>query len=545
MSPNPLFRFTLFCCALFSLGLSTLSQAEATSPSTQLAKVQQLIRGNRAEPATLDPQKVEGVPASNILADLFEGLVSIGPQGMMVPGIATHWENSNNQIYTFHLRHAKWSDGTPLTAKDFVFAWRRAVDPKLASPYSWFVQEAHITNADAIVNGKLPPSKLGVEALDPYTLKVELSQPVPYFVQMLANTTFYPVPQKVVEKYGEKWTRPEHMVSDGAYQLKSWVVNEKIVAVRNPYYWNNSQTHINQVTYLPVTKPNTEVNRYMAGGMDMTYQIPTDPAQYHRLKEDMGNELQTSGVIGNYYYSFNMKRKPLNDVRVRKALAYAIDREIIAKDVLGEGQLAAYTFTPPATAGFTKPSLPWEKWSQKELDQKALTLMKQAGYGPEHPLKVTLLYSPHGYDKKIALAIASMWKKLGIDVSLNNQEWKVYLDTLKQFNFDIAVTDWYGDYNEPSTFLGLLLCGNPQNNSAYCNKEYDSIYQHSARLTTARERAQSYDALEEIINRDMPVAPIFDFVTTRLVKPYVGGYSDNPLDKVYTRKLYIKAHQVS
>ncbi|MCL9782272.1 ABC transporter substrate-binding protein [Vibrio sp. S4M6] len=520
---------------------STTSYAANVPAGTKLAKVQDLVRGNRAEPATLDPDLIEGIPGANVAYDLFEGLVTQDANGNTIPGVAKSWQTKDNKTYIFHLRKdAKWSSGAPVTAQDFVFSFERAVNPDTASPYAWYLEESNIKNASAIIAGKKKPDTLGVKALNDHTLQITLESPIPYFVKMLVNSVMSPVYPPAIKKWGDKWTQPGHMVSNGAYELEKRVVGGRIVLKRNPYYWDNKHTVINQVTYLPDTDQTSSMNRYLAGEEQMTYAMPID--QYRRLKKEYPNAVKTTGELATYYYSFNMTKKPFNNVDVRKAISYAIDRNIIADAILGQGQLPAYTLTPDIVAGFTPITPTWETWTQKERVAKAKKLLKEAGYDREHPLSFDLLYNTDANNKKIATAVQAMLKQeLGVNVTLVNQEWKTYLQTLHQGDFEVARESWSGDYNEPSTFLNLMTTSNAENDPKYHNKEYDALIRKAMTLTNDKERNELYHKAERMLARDMPVAPIYQFVTSRLVSPTIGGYPmHNAQDIVYTKNLYIK-----
>lgn len=520
----------------------TSANAAIVPAGTQLAKVQELVRGNGSEPASIDPQKVEGVPGSNITKDLFEGLVTQDAEGNTIPGQAESWSVSkDNKVFTFKIRDtAKWSNGDPVTAGDFVFAFQRAVDPETASRYAWFMEIPTIVNASAIVKGEKPADSLGVKAIDDKTFQVTLEQPVPYFIKMLAHQTTFPVPRKVVEKFGGSWTRPGNMVSNGAYKLAEWRVNEKIVLERNNNYWNNNETVINKVTYLPLQNT-PELNRYKAGEMDMTYVIPIE--HFKSLKKDIPNEVKVTPYLGTYYYTFNTQRKPFDDVRVRKALSYAINRDAITQYVKGQGEKSAYTFTPDTISGFVPPTTEYSKMSQAERNTEARRLMSEAGYGPDKPLELEILYNTDEAHKKIAIAISQMWKPLGVKVTLVNQEWKTFLDSRNDGKFDIARAGWIGDYNEASTMLDLNTSTHGQNDAQFINEMYDKLMSESRVVTSDEERSRLYTEAEKILADEMPVAPIYQYVTSRLVKPYVGGYPmGNVEDNVYSRDLFIKKH---
>lgn len=527
-----------------SLAVSSPFAFSADVPAgTKLAKVQEFVRGNGTEVASLDPQKTEGVPESNVIRDLFEGLVNQDGDGKIVPGVAKSWQTTDNKTFVFNLREdAKWSNGDPVTADDFVFTFQRAVDPATGSPYAWYLEMTTMVNAADIIAGKKDKSTLGVKALDAHTLQIELSQPVPYFVKMMAHTTVKPVHRATLEKWGDEWTKPEHFVGNGAYKLDSWVVNERMVLTRNSQYWDDKDTVINKVTYLPIESQVAEMNRFLSGELTMTYELPLE--HFRRLQKEHPEDLKVTGQLCSYYYGFNNAKAPFDDVRVRKALSYAIDRNIIANAILGQGQKPAYFLTPEITAGFT-PELPeYAKWSQKERIAKAKALLKEAGFDSDHPLNFTLLYNTSDNHKKIATAIQSMWKKsLGVNVTLENQEWKTYLDTRREGNFDVTRAGWCGDYNEASSFLSLMQSNNSSNDPKYHSQAFDQLMEKALNSTSEQEREALYVDAEKQLAKDMPIAPIYQYVNARLVSPQLGGYPENNAeDKVYSKDLYIKAN---
>ncbi|HCH02991.1 MAG TPA: oligopeptide ABC transporter substrate-binding protein OppA [Vibrio sp.] len=524
-----------------AFGAASLSVSAAEVPAgVKLAEKQELVKGNGAEVASIDPQKTEGVPESNVIRDLFEGLVNQDADGNVVPGVAESWETQDNKTFIFHLRKdAKWSNGDPVTADDFVFTFQRAVDPATASPYAWYLEMTTMKNAAQIISGKADKSTLGVKALDANTLEVSLESAVPYFVKMMGHTTVKPVNKKVLEKWGDQWTKPEHFVSNGAYVLDSWVLNERMVLVRNKNYWDNDSTVINQVTYLPIESQNTEMNRFLAGELDMTDELPNE--QFKRLQKEHPEDVKVVGNLCSYYYGFNNSKPPFDDARVRQALSYTIDRDVMTRILLGQGQKPAYFLTPEITADF-HPTMPeYGTWTQKQRNEKAKQLLEEAGYNKSNPLKFKLLYNTDDNHKKNAVAIASMWKKsLGaVDVTLENQEWKTYLDTRRQGNFDVTRAGWCGDYNEASAFLSLMQSNNSSNDPRYHSKEYDAVMEKALNSTSDEERADLYAEAEKLLARDMPIAPIFQYVKARLVSPLVGGFPmNNAEDKIYTKDLY-------
>ena len=528
-------------CMQASLSL----QAAEVPTDVALDASQQLVKGNGAEPTSLDPQLVRDAAGQHIMVDLFEGLVAQDRAGNTIAAGATDWDVADNRIFTFHLRkNALWSDGKPVTAHDYTFAFRRAVDPRTASPYAWYIAMPGVLNARAIVAGEKPASTLGVRALDDYTFQIRLERPLSFFLQMLTYPTTYPVPRHVVQEYGKAWIRPGRMVSNGAYVLKDWVVNEKIVLARNQRYWNNSKTVVNRVTFLPLTAKKAELNRYRAGELDMTSSAPP-PQHLEALRKTIPEEIRTSPLIGTYFYSFNTRRPPFNDVRVRKALAYAIDRDLIAGKLLGRGEIPAYGLLPGVVAGASRFEPAWARLGKAEREQKARELLKAAGYDRNsRPLSLTLFYNTDDVHKQVGLAIAQMWQKvLGVRARLRNQEWKVLLDTLQRGQFDIGRRSWLADYNEAFSMLALFATSNDANYARFSDSQYDSLLNKAMLEADPVLRKNLYTCAERILSDSMPIAPIYHYVTGRLVKSHVGGYPDyNPLDRVYSKDLYIVKH---
>lgn len=536
-----LFRVTALA-ALIASGFVT-AQAAQVPAGTLLADKQEIVRHIKDEPASLDPAKVVGLPEAQVARDLFEGLVNQGADGKPEPGVAQSWQTADNKRYVFKLReNAKWSNGEPVTAYDFVYSWQRLVDPKTLSPFAWFAQMAGIANADGIISGKVPVQKLGVTAPDSHTLVVQLNKPVPFFVNLLANFSLFPVPQKTIEKYGNDWTKPENVVGNGAFAMQERVVNEKIVLKPNPYYWDHKNTVLTKVTFIPINQESAATKRYLADDIDITESFPKN--MYKKLMKDIPEQVYTPDQLGTYYYAFNTQKAPLNDVRVRRALSYAIDRQIIAEKVLGTGEKPAYHFTPDVTAGFEPVPLAMQKTTQAERNKQAKEWLKEAGYGPKKPLKLTLLYNTSENHQKIAIAVASMWKKsLGAQVKLTNQEWKTYIDSRNTGKFDVVRASWVGDYNEASTFLSLLTSTHSGNIAKFTSPGYDKLLKMASEETDAAKRNADYVQAEQIIAEQAPIAPIYQYTNGRLIKPWVKGYPiTNPEDVAYSQTMYIIKH---
>ncbi|HEI8864838.1 ABC transporter substrate-binding protein [Serratia sp. AKBS12] len=535
-------RTPLSCViTLLSMAALPIVQAADVPAGVELAAQQNIVINNGSEVASLDPHKVEGNPESNIILNLLEGLVSTDANGHVTAAVAERWEQRDFKVWTFHLRPAAvWSDGSPVTAQDFVYSWQRLADPKTGSPYASYLQYAKIENAEAILNGKQAPQTLGVKAIDEHTLQLTLSEPVPYLLSMLTHTSMKPVKQSVVEKYGDKWTLPQHYVGNGAYRLKQWVVNERIVLERSASYWNNKATVIAQATFLPIASEVSDVNRYRSGEIDITNSaIP--PTLFGKMKREVPDQLHVNPYLCTFYYEINNQRAPFTDARVREAVKLTLDRDIIANKIMGQGQIPAYAFTPSFTDGgrFTPPE--WAGWTQQQRNQRAKQLLAEAGFGADKPLKFRLLYNTSDQNKQQAIAAASMWQKnLGADVTLQNQEWKTSLESRHQGQFDVARATWCGDYNEPSAFLNLALSNSSNNTLFYKNAHFDALMAASLQAPDAAARALIYQRAENQLDKDSALIPVYYRVSARLIKPAVGGFTGkDPLDYTDVKNLYI------
>lgn len=543
MLKNKITQSLLFGVGLTFAATSLTANAAEVPAGVKLANIQEIVRGNGTEVASLDPHKTQGVPESHVIRDLLEGLVNQDANGKIIPGVAESWETTDNKTFIFNLRKdAKWSNGDPVTAHDFEYSFKRVVDPATAAPYSWYMEMTTMINAAEIIAGKKDKETLGVKALDDHTLEIKLASAVPYFVMMMAHTTVKAVPQATIEKFGDKWTRPENFVGNGAYTVDKWVVNERISLTRNTQYWDDAKTVINKVTFLPIENQVAEMNRFLSGEIDITYELPNE--HFRRLQKEHKEDLSITGNLCTYYYAFNTAKAPFNDVRVRQALSYTIDRDIITKALLGQGQKNAYAFTPEIISGFT-PELPeYAKLTQKQRIEKAKELLAAAGFDKSNPLSFNLLYNTSENHKKNAIAITSMWKKsLGVNVTLENQEWKSFLDSKSMGNFDVTRAGWCGDYNEPSTFLSLMQSSNASNDAHYKSKSYDELMQQALATTSDADRNEIYLKAETLLAKDMPIAPIFQYVKARLLNPLVGGYpTNNAEEQIFTKDLYIIAN---
>ena len=508
----------------------------------ELAAEQILRKGNGTEPESLDPHRAEGVTSSNTLRDLFEGLVTEAPDGTLIPGAAESWTiSADGRVYTFKLQpNGRWSNGDPVVAEGFAFGLRRSADPATLSEYSAILYP--IDNAYAVVNGSLPPDRLGVQALDPHTLEIRLHSPTPYFLGLLTHSSTYPVHRPSLQKFGDRFARPGNLVSNGAYRLNDWVVQSYIQLVRNPYYWENDKTTLNEVWYYPVENAESELNRYRADEFDMTETVPN--RQIPWLKKNLPRELHIVPYLGSYVYGFNTSQPPFKDnIPLRKALAMALDRDILVGKITGAGEIAAYGWVPPVT-GYKTQEPVWASWTQAERNAGARRLYAQAGYSTDKPLRVQLLHNTEINHRRLAVAMAAMWRDvLGVETEILNQEWQVFLQTRRtKIDTQVFRYGWVGDYNDPYTFAEILESKHGLNDMVYNNPRYDQLLLQASREADPAARMALLEEAERIMLDDMPVLPMYYYVTKRLVKPWVSGMEDNIMDHHHSRHLRILKH---
>ena len=524
---------------LIATGGATFAQETHPETGETLAAEQTFTYRVGDESPSYDPGQAEDKDGGDVVRDLFEGLMNQDAEGNLIPGVATGYEVSDdNLVYTFTLRdNAKWSNGDPVTAADFEYAWKRAASPELASTYAWYMELMSIENAGAVVAGEMDKSELGVTAIDDTTLEVRLSQPLPYFPQMVTHYTTFPVHQATVEEFGSDWTLPENIVSNGAYVLTEFVPQERLVRERNPMYWDNENTILEKVTKLVITDENVALTRYLAGELDMT-DVPA--GQFPSLSEQYPNQAVSVPEACSYYYMFNLRDngpEELQDPNVRKALSLAVDRDIIVDAVLAGGQEPAYTFTHWATAGFETPDIPMASMTQEERNTMAQELLAEAGYGSDNPLTVDLVYNTNESHKAVAIAISQMWKQtLGVNTELNNQEWQTFLEARESGDYDVARGGWCADYNEASTFLDLMQSESGYNDSKYVNPEVDALL---AEAKTSDNPQANYDRVEEFIAQDTPIIPIYHYAAVDMfVEDLKGWPRENFQQNWYSRDLY-------
>ena len=498
------------------------------------------------EIVTLDPGLLEVVDDADISRNLFEGLMNQDETGVPVPGVATGYEVSEDGLtWTFALRpEAKWSNGEPVTAGDFVYAWQRAVDPATASPYAWFIELMQVEGASAIIAGESAPDTLGVEATGDNTFVVHLTTPVPYLPGMVTNPTTFPVHQASVEEFGDQWTQAGNLVSNGAYTLSERVPQERIVLTRNPEYWDDANTTIETVTTLVITDEVQALTRWQDGEVDKTAVVPV--GQFPRLAEEFPGEATAVPNMCTYYYQVNLRpdaAAPLRDVRVREALNLAIDRDIIVNSILGGGQQPAYTLTHWATANFEVPEVPAATMTQDDRNARAQELMAEAGFGEGgETLDFEIIFNTSESHQQIAVAIGQMWKQtLGVETTLANQEWQTFLDTRKEGAFDLARAAWCADYNEPSSFLDILTINSEANDSRYANPEFDALMDAAVKEA---DPMPSYAEAEAMIARDAPILPIYFYASNFMLDAGIKGWPyENAQQNWYAKDLYRVAEQ--
>ncbi len=505
-----------------------------------LAEEQIVRRGNGEEPETLDPHLALGVPASHILRDLFEGLTAESADGDIVPGAALRWNISRDaRTYTFYLRRdLVWSNGDPLTAGDFVYSLQRALNPETASSAARTLLP--IQNAREVLTGELPVEELGITLLDDFTMQITLTGPTPYFLGLLASPVAYPVNRNNVEEFGDQFSKAGKLVSNGAYVLENWNPRTSIELKRNPLFREADQTIIERVIYVPTEDRSTEVKQFRSGELDWTNEVPNN--QFKWLQRHYPDELVVSPWMGSYFFGFNLTQEPfIDNPSLRMALILSIDREIITDKVTQFGEKPSFALVPPGIDGYVPFSPEYADWTQEERDHEARTLYEQAGYSEENPLRIEIRYNTSDNDKKIALAIASMWKQvLGVNATLVNEEFRVFLQNREQKVItQVFRAGWISDYNDPYSFLELFRTGHGRNDYGYSNATFDALLDEvgTERVRARRERLM-FEA-ERVLMSDHVIIPVFTYVTKRLVNPRLKGWQNNVMDHHPSRDMFM------
>jgi oligopeptide transport system substrate-binding protein len=498
--------------------------------------------GNGTEPQSLDPHIATGVPEHHIISALMEGLIHKDGETLEPrPGVAESWDISDDgRVYTFFLRkNARWSNGDPHNAHDYVWSWWRALQPALGNLYAYMYFP--IANAKAYYEGEINDfNQVGVKALNDYTLQVTLTEPIPYFLQLLDHYSTYPVHRATVEKFGTadqrgtRWTYEGNIVGNGAFQLKEWKINRRITVERNPYYWNADNVKLNQVVFYPTENVTTEERMFRAGQLHYSG-IPSDKIEVYKAANDPSLRIQP--YLGIYFYRLNVEQPHLKDKRVRRALGMTINRDLLVSQITKGGQIPAYAITPPGTMGYYPESdLTFDPETAKQL-------LAEAGYpnGEDFPTTEILYNTSEGH-RKIAVALQQMWKKhLNIDVTLLNQEWKVYLDTVSNRHYEIARAGWIGDYVDPNNFLDMFLCNGGNNRTNWCNSDYDQlILEQVPKATSHQQRLALFKQAEKLLLDEMPVIPIYVYTSNNLVHPTLKNFGRNILNQANYREMYLE-----
>ena len=498
--------------------------------------------GNSSEPQGLDPHVVTGVPENHIVRALFEGLAVKNPYTLEPePGVAQSWDISDDgRIVTFHLNpEAKWSNGETMTAQDYVWSWHRALNPVMGNSNAYMLFP--VKNAEGYATGKITdPNDVGVKALDERTLQVTLNEATPYFIQLMDHYSTFAVHRATLEKFGKatdrftRWTRVENIVSNGAFRLKEWQLNRRITIEKSATYWDADNVKLNGVVFYPTENISSEERMFRVGQLHYTGSLPLDKIPVYQAMEN--TPYVRAPYLGTYYYLINVTRPPLDDVRVRQALSMAVDRERLNATVLQNANVPAYSITPPGTLGYQPPLVFGYDVA------KARQLLAAAGYpdGAGWP-GLELIYNTSESHRKVAVALQQMWKDaLNIEITLSNQEWKVYLDSVNQLDFDIARRGWIGDYVDPNNFLDLFLSGGGNNSTGFANEIYDDmILQQAPQAKTREERFAIFHRVETLLMEQMPIIPIYTYSSQHLIHPSVQGMPSNLMDSLNLKYVWL------
>ncbi|MFM0468981.1 peptide ABC transporter substrate-binding protein [Paraburkholderia strydomiana] len=532
-----------YATALSALVLTFTSSAFAVTvpPGVTLAASQEITRQVPAETESLDPAHIESWTGNTIALDMFEGLTRIDAAGTVVPGVAQSWTRTGPDTWVFKLRHdARWSNGQPVTAADFIYAWQRVLDPKTGSKYTVLVE--FVKNAKAILAGKAPLASLGARAVDPYTIEVTTEVPAAFFPQLAAMPTMAPVNRDVVARFGNEWTRPGNFVGNGPYTLADWQPNNRLVGAKSKTYWNASKVVITKVTYLPIENDETAMRMYQAGQFDYTYSIPS--GIYAQVSKQFGPELKTGLQIATYYYSLNNEDPIFKDKRVRQALSMVLDRDLLTQRLTADGELPMYGLISKGTQGAAVFKPDWAGWPMAKRVDYARNLLKSAGYSDAKPLTFTLTYNTNDLHKKVALFATSEWRtKLGVNTKLENVEYKVLLKQRHDGKVQASRDGWFVDYNDAMSYFDLIRCNSVQNDQRYCNPQVDKTVDEANQQLDDAKRTELLTKAHDTAMNDYPMVPLFQYSAVRLVKPYVGGYtSTNYVDQRATQDMYLIKH---
>ncbi|WP_291409675.1 peptide ABC transporter substrate-binding protein [Devosia sp.] len=533
-------KFTTAFKAIATAGAMALMMSTAASAVT-------LQMHNGGDPGTLDPHKASGDWENRVIGDYIEGLLTENAKAEAIPGQAESWDISEDgTVYTFHLRDGiQWSDGTPVTAGDFVFAFQRLFNPATAADYAYL--QFPIKNSEKINSGEITDlNELGVKAIDDKTVEITLEASTPFFLDALTHYTAYPVPKHLVEKLGDNWTKVENIVGNGPYLIKEWLPGSYVRSEKNPGYYDAANVQIDEVFYHVLEDQAAALNRYRAGEFDILTDFPAD--QYQWLQDNMPGQAHVVPFLGVYYYVMNQEEgQVLSDARIREALSTTVVREVIGPDILGTGELPAYGWVPPGTNNYVENAYQpeWASVPYEDRVAHAKELMTEAGYGPDKPLTLQLRYNTNDNHQRIAVAIAAMWEPLGVKVELFNAETAVHYDALRAGDFQVGRAGWLLDYNDPSNTLDLLKTGISQdgtmnwgnNYGRYSNAEYDKLMVQASTELDLKARGELLAQAEKIAMDEFAAIPIYWYVSKDVVSPKISGFEENAKNIFRTRWL--------
>lgn len=504
------------------------------------AETPTLERGNGPEPDTLDAHRAQTLAAFNVLRDLYEGLVTEDADGALVPGTAEHWETSaDGLVWTFRLRAGlAWSNGEAFDAPQVAASLRRALDPATLSPYAQLLSA--IAGAEAVLAGRAGPDTLGIDAPDARTVRIRLERPAP-LLQLLALPVAYPLWLPALAEHGAQHTRPGRLVGNGAYRLVDWQPQAAITLERNPHYHAVETVAIARVRYHATEDAASEAKRFLAGDLDVTESVP--PGRLDLLRARHGERLRIAPYLGTFYFGFNLRRAPFRDApALREALVLAVDREIITRHVTAMGETPAWTLVPPGTAAHAPWQPEWAGWSPERRAARARALYAAAGYGPGRPLEVELRYNTSLQNRRLALAVAQMWRQvLGVRTRLINEEWKVFVVNRRQGALtQVFRGGWVADYDDASSFLGTFVSNQPLNTSGWSDPVYDALVTAAQATADAALRVRLHGEAERRLVAAHVMLPLYHYSSRHLVSARVLGWRDNPLDRHPTRHLRLR-----
>lgn len=502
------------------------------------AAATRIDRTSGAEPPSLDPSLGSGTMAAPALSDMVEGLVVRGPSKKPEPGCAESWTTSPDRLtWTFRLRPGlQWSDGRPLTADDFVYSYRRLLDPATgASNAGLFLA---IRNARKIVQRQLPPDALGVSAPDARTVVMELEFPVPYLLQLLANTQAVPVPKHVIDKLGRDWAKPGTLVSNGPYLLAERVPQSYVRLTKNPRYHLADRVSIDEVYWHPTQDLGAAFRRFRAGEMDVVLNVSPDDLNW--IRENQPEALHTGPIHATYLLVLNVAREPLDDVRVRRALSLAIDRDAIANQLLKTGVRPAWSFVSPGIGGYPGRAAAEEGMPAAKRLAQARRLLDEAGFGPDKPLTLPLVYDTQEENRKIMVAIASMWQAIGVKAEISNVEFGAALGALRTRNYAVARSSTFSLYDDPNAFLQQYASQSPTNWAGWRSNAFDQLLEQANAATDSAERTRLLLEAEGIMAAEVPVIPVYYYQGKLLVAPRVKGWWDGAIGTPPSRFLSVE-----